>query len=79
MLLPLGLLCRELSKFSVRLSVVRPSVCPLSVRVRISFEPKIIRKHSSTGQFALKNTSVWDISPKALEYGTVQMSHLSIL
>ena len=30
-LLPLGLLCRELSKFSVRLSVVRPSVRP-SVR-----------------------------------------------
>ena len=26
MLLPLGLLCRELSKFSVRLFVVRPSV-----------------------------------------------------
>ena len=65
-------MCRDLSKFSVRLSVV----CRLPVRVRISFEPQIIRKHSSTGQFALKNTSVWDISSKALEYGTVQMSRL---
>ena len=57
------MLCRIVQndcKHSVRHRSVRLS------SVEISFEPKIRRKHSSTGQLTFKNTSVCDM--------TVQMS-----
>ena len=66
----------SLNSLFVCLLSVRPSVVRPSVRVTLSFEPKIIRKHSSTWRFALKNTSVWDIFRKHAEYVTVQMSRL---
>ena len=62
-LLPLGLLCRELSKFSVRLFVVCPSVrlsvCPCHAQFWTKNNPKAlehvtfrVKKHVRLGHFS---------------------------
>ena len=57
----LGIIARR--AYCVESSLNSLFVCLLSVvrlsSVRISFEPKIRRKHSSTGQLAFKNRSVF--------------------
>ena len=65
---------RDPSNFPVRLSVVR-----LSVRLSHSVLSRNPSKLHGGVSVRVKNQSVWDISPKALEHRSVRMSHLSRL